>query len=133
MTPAYKARREAKHAAQAKAKIKPVTFDFMEGIDLTPRMASHAFVGLKMHPQGNGGRNNTPGHSWEHKQANLDNATFKVELPKDIGGISETGGPPTAIEAPMGVYHDFVAMNANECILDPTPEERDRILKESEL
>ena len=94
MTPAYKARREAKHAAQAEAKIKPVTFDFMEGIDLTPRMASHAFVGLKAHPQGNGGRKNTPGHSWEHKQANLDNgASFE----KSIGGLSEVEATPTNV------------------------------------
>src|SRR5208283_4977122 len=91
MTPAYKARREAKHAAQAEAKIKPVTFDFMEGIDLTPRMASHAFVGLKMHPQGNGGRKNTPGHSWEHGKANLDNLARNVAESdsKSIGGVSE--------------------------------------------
>lgn len=35
------------------------------------------------------------------------------------------------IEATIGQWHDFIAMNANEVVFDPTPEESDRILRES--
>ena len=55
-------------------------------IDLTPRLAASAFVGLKMRPQAAIGRKNRSGYAEEHKQANLDNAAYE---PKSIGGISE--------------------------------------------
>lgn len=35
------------------------------------------------------------------------------------------------IEATIDQWHDFIAMNANEVVFDPTPEESDRILRES--
>lgn len=35
------------------------------------------------------------------------------------------------IEATIGQWHDYTAMNANEVVFDPTPEESDRILRES--
>ena len=31
----------------------------------------------------------------------------------------------------VGEYHDFIAMNLHEIVLDPTPEDCDRILRES--
>jgi hypothetical protein len=31
----------------------------------------------------------------------------------------------------VGEWHDYIATNLHECILDPTPEESDRILRES--
>jgi hypothetical protein len=132
MTPEYRARRDAKHAAQAEAKpYFPMDAIVRNTIDLTTKIASHAFVGLKSQKQASGGRKNRSGYAEEHKQANLDNATFKVELPKSIGGINEAEGIPT--EAVIGSYHDFIAMNANECVLDPTPEDCDRILRESAI
>lgn len=53
------------------------------------------WIGAKMHPQANGGRKNRSGYAQEHKQANLDNATFDVQSEKSIGGIGETAGLPT--------------------------------------
>ena len=35
------------------------------------------------------------------------------------------------VKAVIGQWHDYIAMNFHECILDPTPEESDRILRES--
>ena len=35
------------------------------------------------------------------------------------------------VKAVIGQYHDYVAMNAHEIVLDPTPEDCDRIFKES--
>ncbi len=121
MTPEYKARREAKHVAQAEAKpYFPLDAIARNTIDLMPKMARHAFVGLKTHPQANGGRKNRSGYAQEHKQANLDNvafvvkqldnpavvaelakqalldnAAFDVQSEKSIGGIGETAGLPT--------------------------------------
>ncbi len=40
------------------------------------------------------------------------------------------GEPVVAV---IGRYHDYIAMNANECIFDPTPEESARILAESAI
>lgn len=40
---------------------------------------------------------------------------------------------PSVVEATIGQWSDFVAMNAHEIIYDPTPEEVDRILRESEI
>lgn len=40
------------------------------------------------------------------------------------------GEPVVAV---IGQYHDYIAMNANECIFDPTPEESARILAESAI
>jgi hypothetical protein len=31
----------------------------------------------------------------------------------------------------VGEYHDFIAMNLHEIVLDPTPEDCDRIFRES--
>jgi len=40
-------------------------------------------------------------------------------------------------KAPCGVvisqYHDYIAMNAHECVIDPSPEDVKRILQESEI
>lgn len=94
MTPAYKARREAKHAAQAAAKVPQAFYPVnIPTIDLAPRMAAHAFVGLKTRPQANGGRENRSGYAQERKQADIDNAAYDAQ-PKSIGGIPETGGLP---------------------------------------
>jgi hypothetical protein len=126
MTPEYKARRDArraKRAAHAASK-----GGFVQTIDLIP-VHPLAFIGLKMHPQGNGGRKNRSGHSTEHSEALVDNQ----EWLNSIGGIGETEGLPTAVEATISEYHDYVAMNANEIVFDPTPEDCDRILKESAL
>ena len=100
MTPEYKVRREAKHAAQLAERGITIAGPVFQTIDLVPRMASHAFVGLKSRPQGNGGRKNRSGYAQEHKQANLDNAAFDVVQleSKSIGGISETEPLPTAVE-----------------------------------
>jgi hypothetical protein len=38
---------------------------------------------------------------------------------------------PLAVIAVIGEWHDYIATNLHECILDPTPEESDRILRES--
>jgi hypothetical protein len=89
------------------------------------------WIGAKMHPQGNGGQKNRSGYAEEHKQANIDNIAFDES--KSIGGVSETEGLPTAVEATISEYHDYVAMNANEIVFNPTPEDCDRILKESAL
>ena len=131
MTPGYRARRETKHLAEKRArremaKIPPM----LQTNDITSNLAKHALVGAKAYPQGNGGRKYRSGYAQEHTQALLDTATFIVALPKTIGGISEAAG---VTEAVVGEYHDFIAMNANEIVLDPTPEDNERILRESEL
>ena len=93
MTPAYKARREAKHAAQAAAKVPQAFYPVnIPTIDLVPRMAAHAFVGFRTHPQGSGGRKNRSGYAQEHAEANEEDSRF---VPKTIGGISENLDVPT--------------------------------------
>ena len=37
------------------------------------------------------------------------------------------------VKAVIGQYHDYVAMNAHEIVLDPTPEDCDRIWRESKV
>jgi hypothetical protein len=77
MTPEYKERRAAKHAAQAASKpYFPADAIARNTIDLGGNLASHAFVGLKSRPQGNGGRKNRSGYAQEHTQALLDNEAF---------------------------------------------------------
>jgi membrane protein involved in colicin uptake len=71
MTPEYKARREAKHAAQAAARTTVGDSD-LGTIDLTPRCPSLGFLQGKQFRQGNGGRKNASGHGPEHEQANRD-------------------------------------------------------------
>ena len=39
----------------------------------------------------------------------------------------------TIVVAEIAQYHDYIAMNQNEIVLDPTPEESDRILRESAI
>ena len=72
MTPEYKQRREAKHAAQA-SKPHSVNMD-LETIDLCLRIPRLSWLSAKTHPQGNGGRKNQSGHLQEHARANTDNA-----------------------------------------------------------
>jgi hypothetical protein len=36
-------------------------------------------------------------------------------------------------EAIVGQWHDYIAMNFHEIVFDPTPEDRDRILRESAI
>lgn len=103
MTPEYKVRRDAKHAAQFASK-SPVLRGVSGTIDLTPKMARHAFVGLKTHPQANGGRKNRSGYAQERKQADIDNAAYDVvqsEQSKSIGGVSEDLGLPTDNAEPI--------------------------------
>ena|ERR1039458_2469402 len=88
-------------------------------IDRTNHLPALTFIGLKSRPQGNGGKKNRSGYAEEHKQANLDNATFNMikqlaenpavvaelaeqgqaidmnEVEKSIGGVSENLGIPT--------------------------------------
>ncbi len=40
---------------------------------------------------------------------------------------------PIPVEAHIGQYHDYIATNQNEIVLDPTPEESERILRESAI
>lgn len=42
-------------------------------IDLTSKIPVLSFLGIKQHPQGNGGRKNNSAHAEEHAQANRDN------------------------------------------------------------
>jgi hypothetical protein len=42
-------------------------------IDLTSKIPVLSFLGIKQHPQGNGGRKNNSAHAKEHAQANRDN------------------------------------------------------------
>ena len=72
MTPEYKQRREAKHAAQA-AKPHSVNMD-LETIDLCLRIPRLSWLSGKTHKQGNGGRKNQSRHAEEHARANIDNA-----------------------------------------------------------
>jgi hypothetical protein len=37
------------------------------------------------------------------------------------------------VKASIGSYHDFIAMNHKETVLDPTPEDVDRILQEGNV
>ena len=62
-------------------------------IDLTPKLPSLTFIGLKSRPQANGGNKNRSGYLQEHLAALVDNQEFDA-LPKSIGGIPETGGLP---------------------------------------
>ena len=79
MTPEYKARRAANHAAQRTLRAFGLdNSQTLPTIDLTPKTAGHAFVGLKTHPQGNGGRKNRSGYAQEHAQANIDNAKWDI-------------------------------------------------------
>ena len=73
MTPEYRARRDAKHAAQAAAKVLPEMFPVDFTIDLTPKTPHLAFLNGKTFKQGNGGRKNASGHRTEQIAANDDN------------------------------------------------------------
>jgi hypothetical protein len=97
LTPEYRARRTAKHAAQAEAKpYFPLDAIIRNTIDLTPQIAGHAFVGLKSRPQATGGGKNRSGYAQEHRQATLDNIAYDmVHSEKSIGGVSENLGLPT--------------------------------------
>jgi hypothetical protein len=73
MTPEYRVRRNAKHAAQAAAKVLPEMFPVDFTIDLTPKTPHLAFLNGKTFKQGNGGRKNASGHRTEQIAANDDN------------------------------------------------------------
>jgi hypothetical protein len=40
---------------------------------------------------------------------------------------------PKPVKAVIGQWHDYIAMNQHGYILDPTPEESDRMLRESRI
>ena len=77
MTPEYRARRDAKHAAQAAAKIVPETFPVAGTekftIDLTAKAPRLAWLGGKLFKSSSGGLKNCSGYSLEHSLANSDN------------------------------------------------------------
>jgi hypothetical protein len=77
MTPEYRARREAKHAAafaNRQVEVAAGIFNNATGtIDLTPRIPKLSFLQGKQFRQGNGGLKNRSGYSLEHAQANRDN------------------------------------------------------------
>ena len=80
MTPEYKARRTAKHEAQAASKPQVSGGFVTQTIDLTPRIPRLAFLNGKTFKQANGGRKNNSGHGFEHAQANRDDRNpFKGE------------------------------------------------------
>jgi hypothetical protein len=83
MTPEYRARREAKHAAQFASK-PPFSGGFVGTIDRTNKLPVLTFVGLKTHPQANYGRKNRSGHAPEHVQANADNALFDAARAAEV-------------------------------------------------
>lgn len=87
MTPEYRERREAKHAAQATNRPHSTNMD-LETIDLTLKIPRLTWLNGKQFKQANGGRKNISGHAEEHARANKDNA----ELPVSIGGIDENLG-----------------------------------------
>ena len=76
MTPEYKVRRAAKHAAQADAKIEPETFPVAGApitIDLTPKTPRLTWLAGKLFKSSNGGLKNRSGYSPEQAMANEDN------------------------------------------------------------
>jgi hypothetical protein len=72
MTPEYRARRDAKHAAQLASK-PPVSGGFVQTIDLTPKTPRLAWLGGKLLKSSRGGLKNCSGHSLEHSLGNRDN------------------------------------------------------------
>ena len=104
MTPEYKVRREAKHAAQLAERGITIAGPVFQTIDLVPQMAGHAFVGLKSRPQASSGGKNRSGYAQEHRQATLDNIAYDmVHSEKSIGGVSENLGLPGSDEGPVSV------------------------------
>jgi hypothetical protein len=77
MTPEYRARRAAKHAAQAAAKVLSETFPVVGTekftIDLTAKAPRLAWLGGKLFKSSSGGRKCRSGYSLEHSLANSDN------------------------------------------------------------
>jgi hypothetical protein len=51
-----------------------------------------------------------------------------------VDGKCEACGRPKpvkVVKVTIGAYHDYIAMNHKEVVFDPTPEDCDRILRES--
>jgi hypothetical protein len=80
MTPAYKAKRKAKHEIEKsdrKLRTRVPVPDLT--IDLTPSGQRLAWLGGKQFVQGNGGRKNLSGHLPEHLKALEDNKAFDLK------------------------------------------------------
>ena len=74
MTLEYMARRDAKHAAQAEAKIPPaICVDDAGTIDLTLKRPWHSWLNGKLFKSSRGGNKNRSGYGPEQAQANIDN------------------------------------------------------------
>jgi hypothetical protein len=72
MTPEYKARRAAKHAAQLASK-PPVSGSFVQTIDLTPKGPWHSWFNGKLFKSSSGGLKTRSRYSQEWNQAIQDN------------------------------------------------------------
>src|ERR1035437_7362266 len=77
MTPGYKARREAKHRAEkmARKEMRGIPVDYLQTIDLTPKIARLSWVGGKSFKQSLGGSKNGPGHRTEWTEALFEHAS----------------------------------------------------------
>lgn len=83
MTPEYKARRAAKHAAQAFGRVPLLPVEGL--IDLTVKMPRLTWLGGKTFKQGSG-RKNRPGHNTELNEALVENGsrTFATKVDKAL-------------------------------------------------
>ncbi|PWT76393.1 MAG: hypothetical protein C5B59_06620 [Bacteroidetes bacterium] len=84
MNEGYRARRAAKHEAQAKEKKTIVAG--LPVIDLSPSIPRSSFLNLKTRKQANGGRKNRSRHLPEHTEALVENGsrTFAAEVSKAL-------------------------------------------------
>ena len=57
----------------------------------------------------------------------------KQERERILRTVREIQRRAAPIQAIIGQWHDYITMNAHECILDPTPEESERIWRESSI
>ena len=82
MTPGYKARREAKHRAEkmARKEMRGIPVDYLQTIDLTPKIARLSWVGGKSFKQSLGGRKNASSHAPEWALAVLEDRPRIVAL-----------------------------------------------------
>ncbi len=79
MNAGYKARREAKHAAEFANKQVEVAADILAGtIDLTPKYPTLSFIGARQFRQSGQQRKGRSGHLPEHTEALVENASRKL-------------------------------------------------------
>ena len=123
MNEGYRARRAAKHAAEKSNQ--PVGVE-AGTIDLTLKTPRLSWIGGKMFRQSGQQRKGRSGHLTEHTESFVENGsrTFAAEVAKALT-------PVEVVDAVIGGYHDYVAMNQHEIVLDPTEEDTERILRES--